>query len=177
MNRIELYNEVFEEYYSQIHRRINRMISDPDASDDLTQETFARLILHIDTLRDKEHIRNWLYRVAHRLTLDYIDKNKRLFLFADEEELFGEEAAAPHQDTTRNLMAAELLRQILAFVRSWDETSQLIYLGKLNGRTSSDLAEELGCTSAAVDGKFNRLRKRIMRKYSNQWRALHYDER
>ena len=176
MERIALYYEVFEKYYRMVHYRINSMLSDPDASDDLTQETFTRLVEHIDHLNDINHIRKWLLTVATNLTLDYIAKHSRVSLYADTNELFGDNAPTIQPDTVQDMMAAELLRDVFHYIESWDDRSQMIFLSRLNGRTSREIAKELGCSTGSVESKFQRLRGRIESKFANQWRDLYHEK-
>lgn len=118
MNQATLYQSAFEEYYTLVHCRINKILMNPSVSEDLTQETFIRLLRNMDGMEDLDHVRRWLLHVAHNLAIDYIRKNQRLTFFEDETAFFGEEAAAPAMDVTANLAARELLQQILDYVTS-----------------------------------------------------------
>lgn len=176
MEQITLFNEAFEKYYQLIHRRINSMVGNTDTADELTQETFSRLVSHIDEMHDIDHTRKWLLTVATNLTRDFIEKNNRMTLFADASELFGNNAPSTNPNNVQNMMAAELLHDVLAYIHSWDDRSQFIFISKIKGRTSKDIAKELQCSTSSVDGKFQRLRNRINQRYSNQWRALYHEK-
>jgi RNA polymerase sigma-70 factor (ECF subfamily) len=64
--------EIYDEYAPAIYRYVYRKTGDRDTAQDLTAETFHRLLeaLHREA-GPREHLSGWLYRVAHNLIVDF----------------------------------------------------------------------------------------------------------
>ncbi|MGC9350148.1 MAG: sigma-70 family RNA polymerase sigma factor [Anaerolineae bacterium] len=64
--------EIYDTYAAAIYRYVYRKTGDVDTAQDLTAETFHRLLeaLHRDA-GPREHLSGWLYRVAHNLIVDF----------------------------------------------------------------------------------------------------------
>jgi RNA polymerase sigma-70 factor (ECF subfamily) len=48
-----------------------------DEAEDISQESFLRLVRHLAANRKEENSRGWLFRVAHNLTMDLFRSGRR----------------------------------------------------------------------------------------------------
>ena len=64
-----------------------KLTKDIELSEELTQETFYTAIKKINTLKNKESIRTWLYQIAKNKWKDYLKKNKKSNIDLDENDL------------------------------------------------------------------------------------------
>ena len=62
------------EYSERIHRYITTMIGDPNAVDDLAQETFRRAFDQLHQLRNRERLGPWIYTIAVNLCRMYLKR-------------------------------------------------------------------------------------------------------
>jgi RNA polymerase sigma-70 factor (ECF subfamily) len=53
---------LFSTYHDRIHRYVLGLVPDPSEAEDLTQDTFLRACRRLDSLRDPNAVRGWLYR-------------------------------------------------------------------------------------------------------------------
>jgi len=60
-----------------VRRHIARMVRDPGAADDLTQETFLRVWTRAAQWDGRGSFTGWLYRIATNLTLNHLRSVKR----------------------------------------------------------------------------------------------------
>jgi RNA polymerase sigma-70 factor, ECF subfamily len=72
--------EAFEQIYWRHHRRVflicSKIIKDPSASEDLTQEVFVKLFRKMSTFRGEARLSTWLYRTAVNEALMHIRSRK-----------------------------------------------------------------------------------------------------
>ena len=59
----------FEEHQREVFSFTLHGTRDPEAAEDITQETFLRLLREVDAGRTPDNIRAWLYRVASNLVV------------------------------------------------------------------------------------------------------------
>lgn len=74
----EAFERVVNEYESALLRYATRLLRNPDAAQDVVQETFIRLYRKWkDELAPSPQVSSWLYRVAHNCAVDYLRKITR----------------------------------------------------------------------------------------------------
>ncbi|WP_246187719.1 RNA polymerase sigma factor [Ornithinibacillus caprae] len=65
-------------YYKGIYRYILMMVGDHDQAKDLTQDTFIKAYETMATFQGITSDKNWLYRIARNVTIDFLRKKKPL---------------------------------------------------------------------------------------------------
>src|SRR5205823_15077281 len=65
-----------EAWVPRVYRFALRLSNDPDAADDLTQETFLRAWRQRDRLRDQRAARVWLFRITANLWRDHLRRGR-----------------------------------------------------------------------------------------------------
>lgn len=73
----QVFENIFQENWSSIHRLLTRMVSDPAEAEDLALETFYRLHQYRPSQYETLNVRGWLYKVATNLALQSIRSFKR----------------------------------------------------------------------------------------------------
>lgn len=73
----ETFESIFHEYWTSVHRVLERMVIDPAEAEDLALETFYRLYKYRPTEYEMLNVRGWLYKVATNLALQSIRSFKR----------------------------------------------------------------------------------------------------
>src|SRR5512138_4043947 len=56
--------ELYRQYGPSVYRRCLRLLRDPEAAKDATQEVFMKLVRDMPKLEDRETVLPWMYRVA-----------------------------------------------------------------------------------------------------------------
>ena len=76
--KLAAFEGLVSEYEKPLLRYAGRILRDPNAAQDVVQETFVRLFRRwTDALEPSPKLSSWLYRVAHNCAVDYVRKESR----------------------------------------------------------------------------------------------------
>jgi RNA polymerase sigma-70 factor (ECF subfamily) len=156
MNDQEL-AELYRRCGALIYRRCLKLLADPAAAQDATQEVFIRLMSQIHRLesRDDDYL-PWIYRVATNHCLNVVRDDARLALFEPgalpDRGAAGEAAAYPDRDLTARLL------------RRFDEvTRSIAVLALVDNLSQDEIAEVLGISRKTVGKKLRLFVERARR--------------
>jgi len=76
--------QVYRSYRENVYRICLRMVRNPSDAEDLTQETFLRVINKIHTFRGDSQFSTWLYRVTKNVALMQLRKPRFATLDSDD---------------------------------------------------------------------------------------------
>ncbi|HVF57281.1 MAG TPA: sigma-70 family RNA polymerase sigma factor [Pyrinomonadaceae bacterium] len=71
------FDDVFMLHHRAVYRAAYALVRDAGLAEDVTQEVFLKLYNHLDSLRDEEHLRPWLLRVATNTALNTLRGRNR----------------------------------------------------------------------------------------------------
>ena len=131
MRKIE---KIYEEYYEIVYKYLFCLTHDKDLSEDLTQETFVKMIKNIDKFKGESKLSSWLCEIAKNLYLDYLRKNKRrskvIIVKENEIEIQSEE------NIENEYIEKEEKDKIFEKINSLDEISKKVMYLRINGELS-----------------------------------------
>ena len=135
----------FEQYTDTVYRvAVHNTRSKSDA-EDITQETFLRLLQCRKAFRDTEHLKAWLIRVTINLCRNHLRDTAR--------EVPTEDVPAPQDAQTDSVLDA---------VRALPENQRnAIYLHYYEGYTASEIASILGSRTNTVLSHLRRGRETL----------------
>jgi RNA polymerase sigma-70 factor (ECF subfamily) len=67
---------IWLEYNKELKRFVLSKINDKDTANDILQDVFLKVHSKIDTLKDKEKIKSWLYQITRNIITDHFRKQK-----------------------------------------------------------------------------------------------------
>ncbi len=70
------FRELVRRYERPVFSLIFRMVRDREMSEDLAQETFIKVLNHIDRYRPEFKFSSWLFKIANNLTIDHLRKRQ-----------------------------------------------------------------------------------------------------
>ena len=70
--------KIYDEYFKIIYKYLFCLTHNSDISEDLTQETFCRVVQKIDSYNGNCEMSVWLCQIAKHIWYDYYRKNKRI---------------------------------------------------------------------------------------------------
>jgi len=117
-----------------------RTLNNQQDAEDMTQETFIRVLQSLTTFRGDSQFRTWLYRIVTNLCYGQLPQLRRELTMLDEEVL-------PEVEDDRPLIpdmviAAEIKRDMLEAIKKLPESYRLlITLRHLQGMTYAEIAE------------------------------------
>ena len=75
--------DFIREYQDHLYRLAYCYTKNPEDAMDLAQDAVIKAITKIDTLRERDNIKNWVYRILVNECLMFLRKNKRLLYLED----------------------------------------------------------------------------------------------
>ena len=140
--------ELYRRYGPIVYRRCLRLLRNPDAARDATQDVFVKLVRTLSRF-DDEAVLPWLYRVAGNHCLNVRRAGRHRGEGRPEGDLMALEAAPD-----RDLPELALARQVLA---RFDEVTRLVAVGVLvDGMEHEEVAAALGISRRSVARKLER---------------------
>lgn len=153
----------FRSFYESTARPVwaylARITGSPRAADDLLQEAYYRLLRTRSTFESTDHRRNYLYRIATNLALDFRRR-------PHEEGLADAEAmpAADIQTADRAAKRIDLARA-MAHLRPRDRS--LLWLAYAQGCSHQEIASVLGVKVSSLKMLLFRARRRLVTLMGN----------
>jgi RNA polymerase sigma-70 factor (ECF subfamily) len=74
--REDAFRELVRRYERPVFSLIYRMVRDREVAEDLSQETFIKVLNHIDRYRPEFKLSSWLFKIANNLTIDHLRKRQ-----------------------------------------------------------------------------------------------------
>ena len=141
--------ELYRQYGPVVYRRCLRILKDPEAAKDATQEVFVRLVRDMSRLEDRATVLPWIYRVATNHCFNVRRNVSRR----------GEDAATPDLELADSTPADMYPNRALAqqVLSQFDETTRSVAVGVLvDGMEHEEIAEVLGISRRTVARKLER---------------------
>lgn len=134
--------EVFHDHFTFVHSVTRRLAGPQLDADDLTQEVFVVVYRRLDSLRDPDRLRSWIYGicrrvVAHRRRRQKIRRALREVLGTGPEH----HAATPEDATHRRQLELRLYEALDRLSPRRREVLVLFALEELSGSEIADLLE------------------------------------
>lgn len=74
MNKFE---DIYVSYFDVVYKYLYSLTKNKELSEDLTQDTFFKAIMKIDTFKNKSKLSTWLCQIAKNLWYDELKKQNR----------------------------------------------------------------------------------------------------
>jgi RNA polymerase sigma-70 factor (ECF subfamily) len=159
------FDEAFTLHHRAVFRAAYALVRDAGLAEDVTQEVFLKLYQHIGSLKDEEHVRPWLLRVASNTALNTIRSRGRTGAreeeFAVAATVGGSGPVGIEADYDRRTEIEEA-RRALAQVK---EPMRSCLLLKQQGLSYKEIAQALSLNEANVGSLIARGRKEFTRVY------------
>jgi RNA polymerase sigma-70 factor (ECF subfamily) len=137
---------------------------DNDASQDLTQNLFYRMIKYRNTYRDGSSVKSWIYRIARNLHTDYRIQQKR------EEEVFFQSETYPSvpSDSGSGYSEDEFERLNKAFSELSDSQREILVLSRYQGLKYEEISKLINQSVPAIKVAVHRAIKHLRVIYLKQ---------
>jgi RNA polymerase sigma-70 factor, ECF subfamily len=70
------YRELLRRYERPVFSLIYRMVRDRELSEDLAQDTFIKVLNHIDRYRPEFKLSSWLFKIANNVAIDHLRRRQ-----------------------------------------------------------------------------------------------------
>lgn len=101
--------DLFDELHAPLTRRLQRIVGDPGAAEDLRQEAFARAWASAPRDASRDHLRAWVHRTARNLAIDHLRRRSVRDWVELNDETVG---STPDPDPDAQIAAREALDRL-----------------------------------------------------------------
>jgi RNA polymerase sigma-70 factor, ECF subfamily len=157
------FERLYARYARMVHGIALAQLRAQDA-DDLVQETFARALAQLHTLRDVRAFGAWLSAIAHRLVVDAMRRRR-------DDGGRSDEPTTPH-DQHDVFEARRALDAIRALPDAYRET---LMLRLVEGMTGPEIAERTGLTPGSVRVNLHRGMKMLRARLETDEPERHHE--
>lgn len=151
---------VFRRFYVPLGRTVNRMLNDPDATEDIVQEVFIKIWNNRETLQFNFSVKAYLYRAAINAALNYLEKSKKL-VSLDTDAL----PEPAHSDVEDQFNLKEVESHIQDALNSLPPACKAIFvLSRYEDMSYREIAESMQLSPKTVENQMGKALK-LMRDY------------
>ena len=154
-----------QKHQGSIHALAWRKIGDFHIAEEITQDTFLQVYKNLSQLRNPNQLLGWMYVIANRLCLKWLEKNKSVIQSLEDTPVEEIERAsythhvAEQRETEHTEHRHELVKKLLAKLPESERTVvTLYYLGKM---TTKEISKFLGVSVNTITSRLQRARKRL----------------
>jgi RNA polymerase sigma-70 factor (ECF subfamily) len=165
------FRELIRRYERPVFSLIFRMVRDRETAEDLAQETFIKVLNHIDRYRPEFKLSSWLFKIANNVTIDYLRKRQLDTVSIDgsphagtasEVEATSFDVEARQESALDEIEARELGSAIeRAIARLRPEYRSCIMLRHVEGRSYEEIAAILDLPLGTVKTYIHRARHEL----------------
>jgi RNA polymerase sigma-70 factor (ECF subfamily) len=154
--------ELFEAMRESVYRYLVMVFGNPSEAEEITQEAFLRLLRHLQSGRVVDHVRPWIFRVAHNLAVD-MQKGRKFESSLDAESW--EECYQAREDPEPNpemrVLQQESFRQLETLLSQLSSQQRQCLILRAQGFRYEEIAKILRITSANVAQSLRRGLKKV----------------
>lgn len=165
------FRELIRRYERPVFSLIYRMVRDTAAAEDLAQDSFIKVLNHLDKYRPEFKFSSWLFKIANNVAIDFLRKRQLDTVSMDgspnagtaaEVEATSFELADTAESPLDELAARELgsiIEQAIAQLRP--EYRNCIMLRHVEGRSYEEIAATLDLPLGTVKTYIHRARHQL----------------
>lgn len=167
------YRELIRRYERPVFSLVFRMVRDRELAEDLTQDTFIKVLNHIDRYRPEFKLSSWLFKIANNVAIDHLRRRQLETVSMDGSPHAGTAEAieatsfdvgVPQESALEELAAREMgsaIEQAISLLRP--EYRSCILLRHVEGRSYEEIATTLDLPLGTVKTYIHRARHELRR--------------
>ncbi len=146
--------QAWDTFHIPIKQFIRKYTRDEAVVEDILQDVFLKIHMHIGSLRDEKKLSSWLYQIARHTIYDYY-RGKKSFIALPESFDMPEEAT--QEDVVQTLLPClkEMVDRLPELYR------EAIVLTEYEGLTQRELAERLQISCSGAKSRVQRAREKL----------------
>ena len=163
----EAFSVLVRKYQRRVHALIWRKVGDFHIAEEITQDAFLQVYKKLSTLKNPNLFDGWLYVIANRLCLNWIQRNKPAIRqqsiettpIEEIEESFYANYESEHRETEVVEHQREIVKNLLEKLPESERTVMTLhYLGEMSCKA---IGEFLGVSPNTVKSRLQRARNRL----------------
>lgn len=139
------FETIYKDYFNLVYKYLLSLTNNHDLAEELTQETFYKAIVKINTFRNDSKITTWLCQISKNLLLNYIRHNKKINIL-DIDDFTIVSSLESIEDT---VISNHEKKQLYEEIKKLDKTTQSVIIYRINGNLSfKEIADIFGRSEA-----------------------------
>jgi RNA polymerase sigma-70 factor (ECF subfamily) len=169
--REDAFRELVRRYERPVFSLIFRMVRDSATAEDLSQDTFIKVLNHIDKYRPEFKLSSWLFKIANNVAIDHLRRRQLATISmsgsphagtASEIEATSFDVASEDESALDEMESKELGSAIeKAIARLRPEYRSCILLRHVEGRSYEEIAATLDLPLGTVKTYIHRARHQL----------------
>ncbi|MGA9649915.1 sigma-70 family RNA polymerase sigma factor [Pedobacter sp.] len=143
--------DIWNTYSNAIKHFILSKVKDVTVADDLLQETFIKVHTKLDTLKDEDKLKSWLFAIARYTVLDYFRNNNITYEMTEADMVF--------EDQKLDHTKEDCLRGIIKSLPK--KYRDPLFLSDIKGIKQTQISEQLHVPLPTIKSQIQRGRKLI----------------
>jgi RNA polymerase sigma-70 factor (ECF subfamily) len=156
-----LVGDLYDEHVGPIFNYVLRLVNERDLAEELTQETFARVLAARERLPYVTNRRAWVYRIATNTCFRTLQRRKRFAWIP-----WFAQASDDGKDLAEEVSQRNVVREALQSLPPEYRAPLLLYLH--DGLALTEVAEIMGISEGAVKTRIYRAREMFRRAYRRE---------
>lgn len=153
------FDDVYHMYFQDVFYYIRSLCTDQNIAEEVTQETFTKVLRSIDRFDGRKDIRAWLFTIAKNTYLDYCRKQKHY----DYRQQMDALPDTPQPQFIEKLMDTETAFQIHRCLHEMQEPYKEVFTLRAFGELPFDqIAKLFGKSSSWARVTFYRAKQKIL---------------
>ena len=164
------WEQIVSSYAGRIGRLVGRYTRLRGEAEDLTQEVFLRVYLHLGTFRaDSGKLSHWVTRVGRNLIIDYLRRNRHFMRQRGTEKLESlnlqsDQIPTPEMSIARDEIARTVRRGLEVLAPDLQEVLVMRYFEEMSYQ---EISRRLGLPNGTVKSRISRARARLAEVFSS----------
>ena len=159
----------YTEHRSELLAHANRVLKDSAKAEEITQDSLIKFMLAAPELESEEHALSYLHRTIENLCIDYFRMEGRRpnLVVIDDAQAEVEakwQVSGDHSEVLTQAEDAAIIRQALALLSPAERAALVMW--EMEGRSTEEIAAELGIKESAVRHTVSRARTSLRRVLS-----------
>lgn len=140
MEKKENFESIYVEYFEIVYKYLYCLTKNSDIAEELTQETFYKAILKIDTFKNQSKISSWLCQIAKNLWYNELKRKRKLI--TENSDIFTQ--ISSNESIENDFIRTEEERELLNKINSLDDTTRKVMYFRIYGNlTFKEIADIL----------------------------------
>jgi RNA polymerase sigma-70 factor (ECF subfamily) len=154
-------NHIWNEYKDQLLDFIRKKIKNNAEADDILQEVFIKILSKIDTLKDSDKLKSWLFQITRNTIIDHYREqqkgNKIDFILNPQEDEDEQNSAMKAAESWIGLYVEELP----------ENYRQAVILSELKGLSIAEIADTMNISYTNARARVQRGRQALKKNLTD----------
>lgn len=149
---------LFDRHHRLLYNFFLKLTGSREASEDLVQEVFLRMLKYRHTYKGASQFRTWMFQIARNARYDFQKKQRNEESWDDDLHEFVSTTPGASEKLERE-QETRMLHTALA--RLPEDDREVLVLSRFHGIKYKEIAEILGCLEGTVKAKVHRAIKKL----------------